>query len=71
MQITGSAFGVTIVGAILISVLKHIGGTAVSAHLAANIYGEAFSIASIYNLIAVVLGLVPLAQIQMSLQQYS
>ncbi|NTG48016.1 MFS transporter [Agrobacterium rhizogenes] len=66
MQIAGSAFGVSIVGAILFSVLEHIRETAVLAHPAAKAYGEAFSIAGIYNLIAIVLGLALLARIRMS-----
>ncbi|WP_286203147.1 MFS transporter [Rhizobium lusitanum] len=70
MQIAGSAFGVTIVGAVLFSMLERIGGKAVSADLAANVYREAFSIASIYNLIAVVLGLALLARIQTSRDQH-
>lgn len=70
MQIAGSAFGVTIVGAVLFSMLERIGGKAVSADLAANVYREAFSIASIYNLIAVVLGLALLAWIRTSRDQH-
>ncbi|SCB44702.1 MFS transporter [Rhizobium lusitanum] len=70
MQIAGSAFGVTIVGTILFNVLEHVGGTTVSTHLAENAYGEAFSIASIYNLVAVILGLAIFIRLQMSRQQH-
>jgi MFS family permease len=70
MQIAGSAFGVSIVGAILFGVLEHIGGTAVLAQPVANAYGEAFSIAGIYNLIAIVLGLALLARIQLMRQPH-
>lgn len=51
IQIAGSAFGVTIVGAIFFGVLERSG----VAHPAG--YATAFSIAGLYNLIAVVLGL--------------
>lgn len=66
MQIAGSAFGVTLVGAILFSVLEHFGAATVSTYSAANAYGAAFSIASIYNLIAVALGLTLFARLPTS-----
>ena len=69
MQIAGSAFGVTIVGAILFSLLERSEGEIAPGHPAADAYGAAFSIASLYNLVAVALGLALFAKLQMSRQQ--
>ena len=71
MQIAGSAFGVTIVGAILFSLLERSEGAITPGHPAADAYGAAFSIASLYNLVAVALGLALFAKLQMSRQQPS
>ena len=64
MQIAGSAFGVTIVGSILFGTLEQSGGVTVSAPPSPNLYQEAFSVAGLYNLTAVILGLVLLARFQ-------
>jgi hypothetical protein len=66
IQVVGSAFSVTIVGVILFNVLDQFGGEVGAGRPAANAYGEAFSIATIYNLIAIVLALAIFARLQPS-----
>lgn len=58
VQIVGSAFGVTAVGAILFGELGILAQGAPSPMLAANAYRDAFAMANLYNLGAVGLGLV-------------
>jgi MFS family permease len=58
IQTAGSAFGVTIVGIILFGVIDESGAEPGSAVRAASAYGAAFAVATLYNLVAVTLGLV-------------
>ncbi|MGO4337280.1 MFS transporter [Labrys sp. KB_33_2] len=57
IQIVGAAFGVTIVGVILFDTLCRIETEAVSTLATTGAYGAAFAIATVYNFVAIVLGL--------------
>ncbi|MBB3560330.1 MFS family permease [Rhizobium sp. BK512] len=58
IQTAGSAFGVTIVGMILFGISNGSGAEPASAVRTAGAYGTAFAVATLYNLVAVALGLI-------------
>lgn len=69
MQTAGAAFGITIVGIILFSVLDSVGLQPGSPLTSAEHYGYAFAVATIYNLVAVILSLVLFVRLQNTLSR--
>ncbi|MGM4910587.1 MFS transporter [Rhizobium sp. 768_B6_N1_8] len=69
MQTAGAAFGIAIVGNIFFSVLDSVGMMPGSALTSLEQFGYAFAVATIYNLIAVILSLVLFAWLQSTLSR--
>ncbi|MBY5768546.1 MFS transporter [Rhizobium leguminosarum] len=69
MQTAGAAFGITIVGIILFSVLDSVGLQPGSPLTSSEQYGYAFAVATIYNLAAVILSLVLFVRLQNTLSR--